>query len=181
MEKVKQFLIESGKTILTFAIIVVVTLLFMKFVAQRTDVEGESMMYTLHDGDALIADKISYRFSDPKRFDIVIFPYAQDPESYFIKRIIGLPGETVQIDYDGNIYINGELLEEHYGAEVISDPGRAAEPVTLGEDEYFVMGDNRNYSYDSREPAVGNIKRSDFIGKTNFRVLPFDSFGFIDK
>ncbi|WP_035765966.1 signal peptidase I [Butyrivibrio sp. NC2002] len=177
----KNFLMESGSTILTVVVVVLLALLFMKFVAQRTDVEGESMMYTLHDGDALIADKLTYRFSDPKRFDIVIFPYAQDPDSYFIKRIIGLPGETVQIDYDGNIYINGEILEEHYGAEVIQDPGRAAEPVTLGEDEYFVMGDNRNYSFDSREEAVGNIKKSDFIGKTVFRVFPFSSFGFIDK
>ena len=178
--KYKEFLKSAGSTILTVVVIILLTMLFMKFVAQRTDVDGESMMYTLHDGDALIADKLTYRFSDPKRFDIIIFPYAGDPESYFIKRIIGLPGETVQIDYDGNIYINGELLEESYGAEVIKDPGRAAEPVTLGEDEYFVMGDNRNYSFDSREPAVGNIKRKDIIGRTFIRVFPFSSFGFID-
>lgn len=181
MDNFKKFLREAGSTILTVAIIIAVTLLFMKFVAQRTDVDGESMMYTLHDGDALIADKITYRFSDPKRFDIIIFPYAGDPESCFIKRIIGLPGETVQIDLKGNIYINGELLEEHYGAEVIENPGRAIEPVVLGEDEYFVLGDNRNYSFDSREESVGNINRKDIIGRTTFRVFPFDSFGKIDK
>ena len=181
MKNVKEFLVNAGSTLLTVAVVIVLTLLFMKFVAQRTDVDGESMMYTLHDGDALIADKLSYRFSDPQRFDIVIFPYAGDKEEIFIKRIIGLPGETVQIDTEGNIYINGELLEEHYGAEIIRDPGRAIEPVTLGEDEYFVMGDNRNYSFDSRYEEVGNIKRKDIIGKTWLRVYPFANFGKIDK
>ncbi len=177
----KDIMKEILSTLIYLVVIFGLTFLFITFVAQRTEVSGQSMEPTLHDGDSLLVDKLSYRFSDPKRFDIIIFPYAGDPESYFIKRIIGLPGETVQIDYDGNIYINGELLEEYYGAEVIKDPGRAAEPVTLGEDEYFVMGDNRNYSFDSREPAVGNIKREDSIGRTFIRVFPFSSFGFIDE
>ena len=181
MDKVKDFIKNAGSTIFTVLIVCVITILFMKFVAQRTDVDGESMMYTLHDKDVLMADKITYRFSDPKRFDIVIFPYPQDPSEYFIKRIIGMPGETVQIDYDGNIYINGEILDEHFGAEVIQNPGRAADPITLGDDEYFVMGDNRNYSMDSREPLVGNIKRSDIIGRTWLRIYPFSTFGVIDK
>ncbi len=181
MNKFKEFFLNAGSTLLTIVFVIVATLLFMKFVAQRTDVEGESMMYTLHDGDALIADKITYRFSDPERFDIVIFPFAGDMDQIFIKRIIGLPGETVQIDTEGNIYINGEILEEHYGAEVILDAGRAIEPVVLGDDEYFVMGDNRNYSYDSRYEEVGNIKREDIIGRTWLRVYPFSSFGKIDK
>nr|WP_330368863.1 signal peptidase I [Butyrivibrio sp. FC2001] len=181
MNKMKEFFENAGSTIITIIIVVIATWCFMKFVAQRTDVDGESMMYTLHDRDVLMADKITYRFSDPKRFDIVIFPYPQDPSEYFIKRVIGLPGETVQIDYNGNIYINGEILEEHFGAEIIQNPGRAAEPITLGEDEYFVMGDNRNYSMDSREPSVGNIKGSDIIGRTWLRIYPFSSFGIIDK
>ncbi len=181
MNKFIEFLKGAGSTLLTVVIVVILTFLFMKFVAQRTDVDGESMMYTLHDGDALIADKLTYRFRDPERFEIIIFPYAGDPDNYFIKRIIGLPGETVQIDYEGNIYINGEILDEQYGAEIIQDPGRAVEPITLGEDEYFVMGDNRNYSFDSREPSVGNIKRKDIIGRTWLRVYPFATFGKIDK
>ena len=135
------------------------------------------MESTLQNGDNLIVDKISYRFSDPKRFDIVVFPFQYEEDTYYIKRIIGLPGEIVQIDTDGVIYINGEVLHESYGLEVIKDPGRAIEPITLGEDEYFVMGDNRNNSTDSRTELVGNVKRSELIGKAWVRIYPFSKFG----
>ena len=90
-----------------------------------------------------------------------------------------MPGETVQITDKGEILINGEELVESYGREVIKDPGLASDPVTLGEDEYFVMGDNRNYSKDSRFPDVGNIRRADIIGKAWLRIYPFDKIGFI--
>ena len=148
--------------------------LVITFVGQRTEVEGASMENTLHNGD-----KLSYRFRDPERFDIIVFPFQYQTNTYYIKRIIGLPGETVQIMEDGSIYINGEKLEESYGREVIQPEtiGRAAEPIVLGEDEYFVMGDNRNNSSDSRTDIVGNIKREDIIGKAWLRVLPFDNFG----
>jgi signal peptidase I len=113
-----------------------------------------------------------------------VFPYEGPGSSnsffsktYYIKRIIGLPGETVYIDYDGNIFINGVKLDEHYGLARISNPGIAAEPLTLGEDEYFVMGDNRNDSMDSRYEDVGNIKRDELVGKAWLRIYPFDSFG----
>ena len=105
--------------------------------------------------DNLIVDKITYRFREPERFDIIVFPFEYEDNTFYIKRIIGLPGETVQIDRDGNIFINGEILEEGYGKEVIQEPGRAYEPITLGEDEYFVLGDNRNNSSDSRDMSVG--------------------------
>jgi signal peptidase I len=137
------------------------------------------MENTLSDNDHLFVDKISYRFKDPQRFDIIVFPPQYDPDTYYIKRIIGLPGETVQIDTDGNIYIDGEILEESYGKEVIQNPGRAIEPVVLGDDEYFVMGDNRNNSSDSRDPAVGNIKREDIIGKAFIRIWPLSRFGIL--
>ena len=134
--------------------------LVITFVGQRTEVEGASMENTLHNGDNLIVDKLSYRFRDPERFDIIVFPFQYQANTYYIKRIIGLPGETVQIMEDGSIYINGEKMEESYGREVIQPEtiGRAAEPIVLGEDEYFVMGDNRNNSSDSRTDIVGNIK-----------------------
>ena len=133
----------------------------------------------LNDGDNLIIDKISYRFQDPQRFDIVVFPFQYANRPYYIKRIIGLPGETIYIDDNGNIYINNEILKEPYGKEVITDPGRAYEPITLGEDEYFVMGDNRNNSSDSRDPVVGNVHRDDLIGKAWMRIWPLDKMGMI--
>ena len=153
--------------------------LVITFVGKRTEVEGASMENTLHNGDNLIVDKLSYRFRDPERFDIIVFPFQYQANTYYIKRIIGLPGETVQIMEDGSIYINGEKMEESYGREVIQPEtiGRAAEPIVLGEDEYFVMGDNRNNSSDSRTDIVGNIKREDIIGKAWLRIWPLSDFG----
>ena len=153
--------------------------LVITFVGQRTEVEGASMENTLHNGDNLIVDKLSYRFHDPERFDIIVFPFQYQANTYYIKRIIGLPGETVQIMDDGSIYINGEKLEENYGMEVIKPEtiGRAAEPIELGDDEYFVMGDNRNNSSDSRTDMVGNIKRENIIGKAWLRIWPVSDFG----
>ena len=138
---------------------------------------GSSMEPMLEDGDNLIVDKISYRFEEPRRFDIIVFPFRYEEKTYYIKRIIGLPGETVYIDESGAVYINGEVLKESYGKETIIDPGRAFEPVILGEDEYFVMGDNRNNSSDSRDPVVGNIHRDEFIGKAWMRIWPLDMLG----
>jgi signal peptidase I len=157
------------------------TLFLVKYVGQRTVVLGSSMETTLSDQDNLIVDKISYRLSDPKRFDIIVFPFSQADETYYIKRIIGLPGETVRIDYEGNIYINEKILDENYGTEVIIDPGTAAEEITLGPDQYFVLGDNRNHSSDSRSAQVGLIERSRIIGRAWIRIFPFDKFGSIDK
>lgn len=171
---------EVLSTSLYLLIVVIVSFLFIKFVAQRTEVIGESMRETLQDGDNLILDKISYRFHDPERFDIVVFPFRNGSGKNYIKRIIGLPGETVQITLEGTILINGEPLEESYGREVIEDPGNALEPFTLGPDEYFVMGDNRNNSEDSRFDAVGAVKRDEILGKVWIRIYPFDSFGKVD-
>ena len=155
---------ESVSFILYLIVIVVLTFLMIRYVGQRTRVDGSSMENTLTNGDNLIVDKISYRFHEPERFDIIVFPYQYKEDTYFIKRIIGMPGEE---------------LVESYGREVIKDPGLASDPITLGEDEYFVMGDNRNYSKDSRFPDVGNIKRADIIGKAWLRIYPFDKIGFI--
>ena len=168
---------ETLSTSIYLLVVLCAAYLIITYVGQRTQVSGSSMETTLSDGDNLLVDKITYRFSEPKRFDIIVFPFQYDTDTYYIKRIIGMPGETVQIDYDGNIYINGSLLEESYGREVIQNPGRAAEPITLGKDEYFVMGDNRNNSSDSRDPSVGNIHRKDIIGRAWVRIWPFSKFG----
>ena len=159
-------------------IVLAITFLIITFVGQRTHVSGESMENTLDDGDQLIVDKLTYRFHDPERFDIIVFPFRYKDNTYYIKRIIGLPGETVQIA-DGEIYINGEVLEESYGREVMQDAGMAAEPITLGDDEYFVLGDNRNYSSDSRDPSVALIHRKEIIGRAWLRIWPLNSFGIL--
>ena len=137
---------------------------------------------TLYHGDNLIVDKMTYHFQDPQRFEIIVFPFQYEKNKFYIKRIIGLPGETVQIDSQGNIYINGEILEESYGKEVIrqGNIGIAGEPITLGENEYFVMGDNRNNSSDSRLEIVGNIKRENIVGRVVLRIWPFSRFGVLD-
>ena len=159
--------------------VVALTYVIITFVGQRTMVDGRSMNATLNDGDNLIVEKLSYRFGDPQRFDIIVFPPQGAPKEHYIKRIIGLPGETVQIDLEGNIFINGELLEEDYGLETIQNPGRAQEPITLGDDEYFVLGDNRNNSTDSRSEKVGNVKRSTITGRAWLRIWPLSDIGFL--
>ncbi len=161
-----------------FALLCLVIYLLVHFVGERTEVRGESMYPALDNGDQLIVDKISYKFTDPKRFDVIVFPFQYQEDTYYIKRIIGLPGETVQIE-DGVIYINGSALSESYGYEEIKNPGLASAAVTLGEQEYFVLGDNRNDSSDSREPSVGNISRDQIIGKAWIRIWPLSSFGFV--
>jgi len=164
--------------ILYVAVVVGITFLIIHFVGQRTYVSGSSMENTLSDGDNLIVDKLTYRFSDPKRFDIIVFPYKYEEKTYFIKRIIGLPGETIQVT-DGKIYINGEVLNESYGREVLKSGGIAETPITLGDDEYFVMGDNRNDSMDSRDPSVGVLHKSDLVGRAWIRIWPLSKFGIL--
>ena len=170
---------EIRDMVIYFLIVFAVSVLIVIFVAQRTVVEGSSMNPTLSNGDNLIVNKITYKFSDPKRYDIVVFPYQHKKRTYYIKRIIGLPGEEVYIDQEGTIYINGNVLDEDYGAEVILNAGRADEPILLADDEYFVMGDNRNNSSDSRDYMVGNINRKDLIGKAWVRIYPFNKIGIV--
>lgn len=176
--KERSILGELLSWLIYIVIVVILSLGIITFIGQRTKVSGHSMETTLSDGDNLIVDKISYRFRDPERFEIIVFPFQYEEHTYYIKRIIGLPGETVQV-IDGYVYINGEVLDENYGLEVMDDPGIAAEPITLGEDEYFVLGDNRNHSSDSRDPSVGVLHRDDIMGRAWIRIWPFDKFGVI--
>lgn len=155
--------------------------LLRTFVIQRTLVDGHSMENTLQDKDQLIIDKLSYHFKAPKRFDIIVFPYQYDESTHYIKRVIGLPGETVLIT--GNtIYINGSPLEENYGKEAMDEgtSGIAQQEIVLSDNEYFVLGDNRNNSTDSRSEDVGPIKREDIIGRAFLRVWPMKNFKVLD-
>lgn len=176
--------------IFVFCIYVVPT-----YVLQRTVVDGESMEATLHDGESLLVDKLSYRFCDPERYDIIVFqPKGREVEEYYVKRIYGLPGETIQIK-NNSIYINGEKIEDPYAKEAMDSGGIAEKPFTLKEDEYFVLGDNRNESLDSRyinadtfrgakvpdyaweEDGPGPIKFENISGKVFLRIWPFSEFG----
>ena len=181
-QKRNKFLKSAFSTALYFLFIFGCTAFVLKFVGQRSVVDGSSMCDTLYDGESLWVNKFTYRFHEPERFDIIIFPYAHEENTYFIKRVIGLPGETVYIDEEGKIFINGEELKENYGREVISPESRglAATEIVVGENEYFVMGDNRNNSMDSRYPNVGNIKKEKIIGKAVFRLFPFSRFGKVE-
>ncbi len=170
---------ELLNLIIYIGVVVLICYFVITFVGCRSRVDGDSMNPTLSDADNLWVDKLSYIFGDPERFDVIIFNYNED--TTYVKRIIGLPGETVRIDVDGSIYIDGQLLIESYGNEVIfpENIGRATEDVYLGEDEYFVLGDNRNHSSDSRWPDVGNVHKDDILGKVALRIYPFTSFGTI--
>ena len=159
-ERESSILRELGGWILYILIIIGLTYLIITFVGQRTRVSGSSMETTLHNGGNLIV-------------------YKYEENTYYIKRIIGMPGETLQIK-DGYVYIDGEqLTSDIYGNELIEDPQTAEDPVTLGEDEYFVMGDNRNHSMDSRDPSVGVLKKSDLMGRAWVRIYPFNNVGVI--
>lgn len=169
------WVIESICYILIFLICVFV---IPRYVAQRTVVDGNSMRDTLYNEDNLIVEKVSYHFNNPNRYDIIILDPYNDNTEYYVKRVIGLPGETVQIK-KGLVYINGEVLDgDHYGKDIIANPGLAKDEITLGEDEYFVLGDNRNDSIDSRE--LGPIKKEQIKGHAIFRIWPFERFGTID-
>lgn len=148
-----------------------------KYVIQRTIVDGPSMENTLHDGENLLVEKISYKVTGLKRYDIIVFyPYGREHKEYYVKRVIGLPGETVQI-IGSDIYINGEIIHEEYGKEAIVRQGIAKEPLLLGEDEIFVLGDNRTVSLDSRYEEVGPVDIHNVEGKVLLRVWPLKKFG----
>lgn len=177
------------ETVLYCIAALILAYLIVTFVGQRTVVDGESMYNTLNDGDNIIVEKLSYTFGNPERFDIIVFPHYDSyrgEEVYYIKRIIGMPGDTLQIK-NGLIYLideegNKNILEEEYGyyrGGVLMQSGMASSPITIPEGYYFVLGDNRNNSKDSRDASVGLVKGEDIMGKAWLRFYPFSDFGFI--
>ncbi len=165
--------------IFILALIVIVPL--RVFVAEPFIVSGSSMRPNFHDREYLIIDKLSYRFHDPKRGDVIVFKYPKDPSQYFIKRVIGLPGEKVRIDEGHVVVINadhpeGETLDEPYLPNQQVTFGKA-ETITLGSREFFVLGDNRLASSDSR--VWGILPQDNIVGKVWLRAFPLSTFGLI--
>ena len=150
---------------------------------------GQSMQPTIEPDETVIINRVGYHFSDPQRYDMICFytenVIADEMDSadddmavpdVSVKRIIGLPGETLRIA-DGKIYIDGKVLDDNPEYDTISLAGIASKPVKLEDDEYFVVGDNRKASEDSRYEKIGNIQRHRIIGKVWFRIKPFGRIG----
>lgn len=171
------------KEVLTWTVEILITLLLaftcVYFIGLRTSVVGQSMAKTLNGGDEILVNRFVYKVTNPKPNDIIVFlPNGNEKSHYYVKRVIAVPGDTVLIQ-NGAVYVNGELFDEEIDVASIEDAGLAAEEITLGSDEFFVLGDNRNNSEDSRYANIGNIKKEYIIGKAWFRVAPWGDFGFI--
>lgn len=170
---------EVAAWIIECVIVLVIAFVFVYFIGLRTSVLGQSMAPTLENRQEIMINRFIYLLSDPKPGDIVVFlPNGNEKSHYYVKRVIGVPGDTVQIK-DGEVYVNGELFEDEEEFAPILDAELAADPVKLLEDEYFVLGDNRNNSEDSRYANIGNVKKEYIIGKAWFIISPYDSMGFI--
>ena len=155
-------------------LVIGVAYFIVHYAVEKTTVAGESMEPILSSGDEIIINKFAYRFTDPKRFDIIVFKQNGKEHSFYnIKRIIGLPGETVSIR-DGYVYINNKPLKEKMNAPVMATAGVAEEELKLDDNEFFVLGDNRNNSEDSRFTSLGNVVKEDIIGKAWIRLNPFN-------
>ncbi len=161
------------------AIVLVVAFVLVYFIGLRTGVVGQSMSPTLESGDEILVNRFVYKVSQPKVDDIIVFlPNGNEKSHYYIKRVVAVPGDKVQIK-NGTLYVNGEEVKDSFESDSMEDAGLAEEEITVGEDEYFVLGDNRNNSEDSRYANIGNVKKEYIIGKAWFIVSPFEKLGFL--
>lgn len=172
-------LVDFIQTFVVFGAIFTVIYLF---VAQPHKVSGNSMVPTFHNNDYILTDKLSYRFSLPKKGDVIVLKNPRNESQDFIKRIIAIPGDSVKIE-NGFVFVNGVKLNELYLPQDTQSLGGSflseGEQITAGENQYIVLGDNRNHSSDSRE--WGPVTRKEIIGKVVFRYFPVNNFGLIQK
>ncbi len=175
---IKKVIISLFIWFIEIAAVVALAYYITHYALEKTLMSGQSMESTLKDQDNILINKFAYVFSEPKRFDVIVFKQSDKEHSYLnIKRVIGLPGETVRI-IGGKVYIDGSILKESVKTEAITNAGLAEEEIKLDENEFFVLGDNRNNSEDSRFANIGNIVTGDIIGKAWIRE---NGFAFINK
>jgi signal peptidase I len=160
--------------VLETLVLSVILFIAINAVSARIRVDGSSMEPTLHSGEFVIVNKISYKLNSPARGDIVVFHFPRDPEQEYIKRVIGLPGDEVSIS-EGNVFVNGQLLDEPYITSKPSYPGK----WTVPDDHLFVLGDNRNNSSDSHN--WGTVPMEYVIGKAVFVYWPPENLGLIEQ
>jgi signal peptidase I len=175
LQALQDILIWAGEAVLAFAAACVLVYFFGTTLSNV----GQSMEPTIYSGDKVLINTLVYKMKSPDYGDLIVFkPNGNENSHYHIKRVVGLPGDTVIIK-DGRVWIDGELLDETILTEKMQDAGIADTEVKLGTDEYFVLGDNRNNSEDSRSADIGNVKREDILGKAWFLVTPGDRFGWL--
>lgn len=176
-DNLEGYFIEFIETIVIFGAIFAALYLF---VAQFHKVSGSSMVPTLHSGDYLITEKISYRFRDPKHGEIIVLKNPRDESQDFIKRIIAVPGDTLKIS-NGSVFVNGQLIKENYLPLGISTRSGAfiqgGDTIKAGSNQYFVFGDNREHSSDSRE--WGAVTKEEIVGRAFFRYFPIRDIGLL--
>jgi len=177
--KFKKFFKSLLFWIIEIILVIFAAYLIIEYAVEKTTVLGVSMNTTLEEGEKVIINKLAYIKKNPERYDVIVFSQSKSGHGFYnIKRVIGLPGETIEI-VNGEVYINGSKLAESIkGLEHMRVAGLADEPIELGENEFFVLGDNRNYSEDSRFANIGIIVKKDIIGKAWLRLEPFS---IIDK
>ncbi len=176
--KYKKFFKSLFWWIVEIALVILAAWLIIEYAVEKTTMMGVSMNTTLNDGDKIIINKLAYLRGEPERNDVIVFSQSKSGHGYYnIKRVIGLPGETVEI-VNGEVYINGVKSVEVIPVETMRVAGLADEAVLLGENEFFVLGDNRNYSEDSRFANIGIVVMNDIVGKAWMRLEPFS---IIDK
>lgn len=161
------------------ALVCVIAFGLVWYFGQKVSVIGDSMNPQLENGDITLINRLVYNMRKPKKGEVIAFkPNGNENSHYYIKRVIGLPGETIEY-VDGEILIDGEAIEEDYNTTKIEELGLLEEPITLGKEEYFVLGDDRQNSEDSRMANVGNVKQSEIAGKVWLVVSPMKHFGFV--
>lgn len=179
----KKFNLPLFKEILTWIgeiiLIIVIAGICVSFFGVRTTVVGQAMAETLFNGDQILINKFQYMISNPKQGDVVVFlPNGNEKSHYYVRRVIAVPGDTVQIK-EGAIYVNDKRYTEEIEVSSIEEAGIASEPMTLEDGEYFVLGDNRNNSEDSRFANIGNVKEEYILGKAWFYFRSIGKMGFI--